>query len=305
MMGTNQPSHSFGRLDEPSDEITPNEQQGVEPSSSHYVYRQLQTPADNTITSSISSERKDTTADRLFRQAADLHAGNKLVAAFALYMQAIEECKDIATLATQGNALFLLANFKAALACYKRALTIDPRHPDLLRNTGSTLHYIADQLLVNSNKATSSENAEATYQSILKTYQEALMYYQNSLSIDPNNANTLFNYGVTVTALFKLDQEYKKPALPSILKEANDYLSQAIKLDSKHTLAMRQRADNFACLEQYNEAANDYEKLLILKPKDNDAKFNLLLCRQKIAENPSASESVEETSASPSRCSIM
>ena len=106
--------------------------------------------------------------------------------ALACYDKALEiDPHLVPALYNKGLSFYELRRYEKALACYKEALDLEPNHAKVWNNKGNTL-------------------------SQLKRYEEALACYGRALNLEPNHAAALTNKGITlhnqVKAQFSLNR---------------------------------------------------------------------------------------------------
>ncbi|MCB0309273.1 MAG: tetratricopeptide repeat protein [Bdellovibrionales bacterium] len=117
-------------------------------------------------------------------------------------------------------------------------------------------------------------------------YDNALQALLDAHMNDPENAVLKYNIGNTY---YKLGQ-YDK---------AKEWFDAASKTDDANLSeqSIYNRGNAFYKMNQVEEAAKSYEKVLELNPKDEDAKHNLALARQKMREQKQNKEQSDQNSS--------
>jgi tetratricopeptide (TPR) repeat protein len=105
----------------------------------------------------------------------------------------------------------------------------------------------------------------------VKAYAEAAAHYEQSLKKEPNQTNTLNAYGV---ALYKAGENAKA------LEQIN--LAIQLKADLKF---FKNRGVVLACLERFDEALEDFTKVLESDPWNMDTVKKILEVRIKMEKN--------------------
>ncbi|MEI6706792.1 MAG: tetratricopeptide repeat protein [Methylococcales bacterium] len=175
--------------------------------------------------------------------------------------QAIE-ADTIEALINQGNDLEDLNQLDEALACYDRALSINPNYPRAHSNRGNVLQS-------------------------LKRFDDAITSYNHALVIKPDYAEAFCNRGNALQALSRFDEALSnydkalaiKPNLwlaligrGTVLQNLNRYQEMlsvcdqllVIQPDSVETLI--NRGNVLQILNRFDDALSSYERALTLKP---------------------------------------
>ncbi|MCX7068386.1 MAG: tetratricopeptide repeat protein [Methylococcales bacterium] len=174
----------------------------------------------------------------------------------------IIEVDTIEALINQGNDLEDLNQLDEALACYDRALSINPNYARAHSNRGNVLQS-------------------------LKRFDDAIASYNHALVIKPDYAEAFCNRGNALQALSRFDEALSnydkalaiKPNLwlaligrGTVLQNLNRYQEMlsvcdqllAIQPDSVETLI--NRGNVLQILNRFDEALSSYERALTLKP---------------------------------------
>jgi len=139
-----------------------------------------------------------------------------------------------------GNALFDLQRYQDAVAAYEGALALAPNHASAHVNLGLTLKR-------------------------LSRLPEAIAHYEAALAIDPNDLITLRDLAAA--------QEAKGD-----LEAASKTLARLLELQPDDVQVMSRQANVLFKLQQYEEAAKLFEKVLKADPGLSDDYYNLGLC---------------------------
>lgn len=123
-----------------------------------------------------------------------------------------------------------------------------------------------------------------------RNYEKAQSLYLRVLKESPNNARAYFNLGDTYLAkgdvqladsLFnKAAQLEKNPQVKSMAFHNRGYIRQTAAL---HDAKNQQKL--------LREAIECYKQALRLNPRDNDTRYNLVLCQRQLKESPSRPQS--------------
>jgi tetratricopeptide (TPR) repeat protein len=212
-----------------------------------------------------------------------------------------------------GNVLADKGQFEEAIACYKKAIELDPKYAQAYTSLGYRL--AGDQLdeaIACFRKVIELEPKSAQAHCDLGVtlttrglLDEAIACYRKAIELDPNLAQAHYNLGVALTARGEVDQaiaSYKKAlALSSNDAQANNnlgailsegkrdydgaiaYLRKAIELDPKRALAYNNLGNALKGKGQVDAAIASYKKAIALSPNAAKALSNLggILCDAK------------------------
>jgi tetratricopeptide (TPR) repeat protein len=134
----------------------------------------------------------------------------------------------------KGLALKAIGRPAEALACYEKALAIDPRKSDVWCNKGSAL-YAQGRV------------------------EEALVCLEEATSVNPRDFKSWCNQGVMLKALGRL-------------REAVCCYDKALEINPRDIMTWGNRGNVFGALGQLDEARKCFERILVLDPNNTAAR---------------------------------
>ena len=153
----------------------------------------------------------------------------------------VTEPQTAAAWVDQGNALLVAHQNEAALACYEKALALDPRHLSALCNSGVALRK-------------------------MRRHEQALACYQRALAVKPDYADLLSNCGNLLRDLERLEQ-------------ALSLHQRAHALAPNDVMSLNNCGIVLQDLRRFDEAQACYERARLLKPHDANTLWNDSLCQ--------------------------
>jgi tetratricopeptide (TPR) repeat protein len=166
------------------------------------------------------------------------------------------------------NAQFAMQDFSAALAGYNKAISLDLKYGDALKNRGMLFlgdkqyKKAADDFALATKVDSRNWQLHAylanTYVA-LKQFDDALKSYQKALKLNPQSPVLLNNIGVLLCS----SKSYKK---------AVEHFGKALTLQPAYAEALNNRAAAYSAMRLYPAAIKDYDHALSLAPGYLDAK---------------------------------
>jgi tetratricopeptide (TPR) repeat protein len=135
--------------------------------------------------------------------------------------------------------------FHKAHESFKRAIELDPANPLLFYYAGVCAGWIA--------KSTVTVEWKDEQE---KWFNAAEVSYQRAIEIDPKYVDAL--YGYSVLLVIELARE----------KEGIDYLHQILEKETKNVNALFLLARAYYQVKEYDEALNQYDRIIKLSPSD-------------------------------------
>lgn len=163
-----------------------------------------------------------------------------------------------------------LGKHDRALASYNRALSIQPDHPEALKNRGIALRLMKrfDESLASFDRALAARpdyvdafNNRGITLNELGRNTEALAAYDRALAVQPNHADALNNRGVTLNALHRF-------------VEALVCFDDALAGQPNHADALNNRGIALNGLKRHADALESYDRALAFRPNYADALNN-------------------------------
>jgi tetratricopeptide (TPR) repeat protein/tRNA A-37 threonylcarbamoyl transferase component Bud32 len=173
-------------------------------------------------------------------------------------------------LSNKGGSLGNLGRFAEALACYDRALAIDPQFARVWVNKGVVLERLGryDEEIACCDRALAidPQYKDAWFNKgvalgKLGRYDEALACLDRALAIDPQDAKTWVNKGNALSGLGRPD-------------EALACLDRALAIDPQYGDAWLNKGVALGALGRYDEEIDCCDRALAIDPQDKDAWFN-------------------------------
>jgi len=143
---------------------------------------------------------------------------------------------SVEELINQGNDLEDMGQFDSALACYDRALAMNPDYARAHSNRGNVLQ-------------------------LLQRFDDALNSYDRALAVRPDYAEAFFNRGNALRALHRFDE-----ALSSY-----DY---ALAIKPEFVMALVARGGVLQDLKRFADALDCYDRALVMQPDYAEAHYN-------------------------------
>jgi len=206
------------------------------------------------------SVEKSSSAIVWHNKGVDLAKLGKYEEAIACYDKALEiDPKDESAWYNKGVDLAKLGKYEEAIACYDKALEINPKKESAWCNKGWTLGELGK-------------------------YEEAIACYDKALEIDPKKESAWYNKGIDLGELGKYE-------------EAIVCYDKALEINPKKESAWYNKGIDLGELGKYEEAIACYDKALEINPKKESAwyakgfAYGLL---RKFEYAPSVSKSVSE-----------
>jgi predicted O-linked N-acetylglucosamine transferase (SPINDLY family)/ADP-heptose:LPS heptosyltransferase len=208
------------------------------------------------------------------RYQADLAPDHIYVSAEVDTIKPIADTNELDALIDQGNELEDLNRSEEALACYDRAIAINPDYARAHSNRGNVLQNLKrfDEALESYDRALSirPDYAEAHYNrgnalQACKRYQEAITSYERALSIKPDFIQALISLG-------------------NVLHDCNRYVEalssydRALTIQPDYAEAFYNRGNVLHDLKRYDEAIVSYNRALTIKPDYAGAHWNSSFC---------------------------
>ncbi|MDD5115473.1 MAG: tetratricopeptide repeat protein, partial [Candidatus Omnitrophica bacterium] len=170
----------------------------------------------------------------------------------------------------KGVALYSLGRHESALACYDKAISIDPRQADAYYNRGNVYHEKGEI-----EKAVSdySKAIELNPVYIRAYYNRAVFYqgrdnlvqaifdYNKVISIDPRQADAYYNRG---RAYYTRGD----------LKQSVSDFSKAIEINPDYLSAYYNRGKAYYDKEELDPAISDFSRVIETDPRQADAYYN-------------------------------
>lgn len=172
--------------------------------------------------------------------------------------------------ANKGASLDPLGRYEEAIACYDKALEIDPSLASAWSNKGNSLHNLGryEQAVACHDKAVEIDPSLANAWSnkgvtlgVLGRYEEAIACYDKALEIDPDLASAWSNKGNSFEHLGRYE-------------EAVACHDNALEIDPRLAGAWTNKGKSLYALSRYEEAVACYDKALEIDPRDADAWSN-------------------------------
>lgn len=170
----------------------------------------------------------------------------------------------------QGNGLARSGDFKGAISCYDKAITIDPEFEMAWMNKGNVLNdlnYPEDGLRcfdraleINPGFALAWYNRGLTLEK-LNHYEEAIDSHDRALQLAPYDADAWTAKGVSLSRLKRF-------------KESIECFDKSISINPKNVLALYNKGVSLNGLGREAEAINSYEKCLEINPENIEAWSN-------------------------------
>lgn len=259
-------------------------------------------------------------ADVWFQKAFMAHQSGKLEEAEALYRRVLRKTPaDMETLYLLGTLCSQLGKHDEGIKYFKKALEIDPDHPEALNNAGLALigldrsnaneaaAYYRHALALRPDYADAHSNLGGALE-LLGQLDEAETHLRMALELNPDFANAYYNLGLVLKAkdhfaeaaqCFLRGLELKTDKLieayidlGSIYKmwgrnqESLDYFERALSLRPDSYTAQSNLGAALEELSQFDEALMAYQHAAALKPDEIIAKWNMafLYLRQGILD---------------------
>jgi len=124
-----------------------------------------------------------------------------------------------------------------------------------LNNSSRALSFFEKALQYDKTNISVLFNLGKTYSDILADYENGLQFYNQILQLDPKNIETLIAKGI----LFSQTQHYD---------ESNACYFEAIKLNSKLSIAWHNIGQNLGIKKQFKEALLNFEKAIFIEPNN-------------------------------------
>ncbi len=185
----------------------------------------------------------------------------------------------------KGGSLHSVGQYKEAIACFRKALEINPHHAIAWSNMGHSLatigeHEEAIQCFEHALKSNlRSANAwcnKGISLSALGRHDEAFGCFDQALEIDPQNAPAWNNKGNELSLLSRHD-------------EAIRHYDQALAIDSNYAAAFRNKGDCLDHLGRHDEAINCYNRAVTIHPQYMNAWLRKAQCLSKLKRHDDAS----------------
>ncbi len=171
--------------------------------------------------------------------------------------------KTVAFWSNKGASLGPLGRHQEAIACYDKALEIDPRHANAWANKGNCLHSIGryqeaiaclnEALEINPRFAGAWSNKGNSLNS-LGRHQEAIACCDKALEIDPRLAGAWGNKGISLRSIGRL-------------QEAIACHDKALEIDPRDAKAWANKGGSLDSLGRHQEAIACYDKALEIDPR--------------------------------------
>jgi len=170
----------------------------------------------------------------------------------------------------KGVSLDNLDKFQEAIACYNRALEINPMDADVWSNKGTALYKLGklqeavdcfDRALDINPRLAEAWYNKGTALDKLGKLQEAVDCFDKALEINLGYAEALYNKGI---ALYKLDK----------LQEAVDCFDRALEINPRNADAWSNKGIALNDLDKHQEAVDCFDKALDINPRLAEAWYN-------------------------------
>ena len=240
------------------------------------------------------------TAVEWYNEGIDLDNSMRYDEAIACYDRALEiDPKFVPAWSGKGYTLRKLNRYSEAIACYDCILEIDPKSDLAWRGKGYTLRK-------------------------LNRYSKAITCYDRILEIDPKSSNTWSGKGYMLRKLKRYSESIacydrilesdpkssnawssKGDALYNLghYDEAIQCYDKALRINSENAVVWNWKALALNKLGRYGEVIKCYDRVLEIDPKYADAKKNRELVLKKIGKRTQNSRSTSPTADEPGRLS--
>ncbi|MGN6630323.1 MAG: tetratricopeptide repeat protein [Candidatus Nitrosocosmicus sp.] len=204
----------------------------------------------------------------------------------------------------KGISLYYLGSYNEAIACYDKAIELNPDYTDAYYNKGLLLNHLGDhnQAIACYDKAIELDPQFSwPYYNkgiILTAYgynNEAIACYDKAIELNPYNADAYNNKGLSLYYLGSYneaiacydkaidlnpqntDAYYNKGLLLYYIEDNNEAIAcydKAIELNPQFSYSYYNKAQALSAVERYAEAIPFYDKAIDLNPQNADAYYN-------------------------------
>ena len=173
-----------------------------------------------------------------------------------------EKREQVSQFYQQGYDHYKNAQYENAIAAYKRALALDPKHINARYNCALALYSLKryEESIKENDKVLEfdPQYADAAYNKalalqFLKRDQDAITWYNKAIKIAPNRPNYHYNKG-----LVYYGQENYEAAISAF--------TAAVEIEPKKTNALYNRGLCYSKLGKYRDAVDSYDKALQVDP---------------------------------------
>lgn len=190
----------------------------------------------------------------------------------------------------KGLSFYSLGKYEEAIACYDKAMELDPGLGGAPTNKGNIFYSLGKyhEAITYYDKSIKADpgyslawNNKGGALSALNKYEEAIAYYDKAIDIDPEYAEAWDNKGLALANLRRYDDALKcidealrlNPSLPQTQKLKQSILEKLGMVSSVDEIKLESREYNTKGFDLYNlgkyeEAISYFDKAIALNPRD-------------------------------------